>query len=87
MVQPALLALTPSGEPIAPSAGRLMSMPKEGSAASAPSISAKAAEWGDKRKKYLAACWKLRRVRQSDWRQLRVAISSISVTRTGEVRS
>src|SRR5258708_31130097 len=49
MVKPALPALTPSDAPMALSAGRLMSMPKEGSAANAPSISAKAAEWGDAR--------------------------------------
>src|ERR1700676_5063370 len=57
MVKPALPALTPSDEPMALSAGRLMSMPKEGSAANAPSISAKAVEWGDTRTKYLTAGW------------------------------
>jgi hypothetical protein len=44
MVKPALSALTPSDEPMTPSAGRLMSMPKEGNAASAPTINAKAME-------------------------------------------
>ena len=46
IVSPARPALTPSAVPIEPSAGKFMSMPKDGSATSAPSNSVKAVELG-----------------------------------------
>jgi hypothetical protein len=62
------------------SAGKLMSMLNEGNADTAPSITAKAVEYGDASKGGFASG-------QAERRQLRVAISSISATRAKEPRS